>query len=192
MKGIFIYGVCLALILFALVITMGPKAALAAALAPIERYAQAALVYHMFPQAKCVVMLQTTSLTNGATGTSQNLDCKGFDFLTLDLISTTSDAATNNPSTLKIEESDDTEATNFANVSGLVGDTDFTIPSWGTNTSTILPVKFNIDLRHRKRYLRLLVTPLTTQSFTAIANLMLAERAPVNAADAGVHALVGA
>jgi len=146
----------------------------------------------MFPQSKVVVMLQTTQETNGGTITSQNLDTVGFDFVSLDIVSTTSNNTTNNPSTLKVQEADTTDASNFSDVSGLVGDTGFTIPAWGTNTSTILPVKINIDVRHRKRYLRLLVTPTTTQSFTVVANLHSADRVPVNATDAGVSVLVGA
>jgi len=147
----------------------------------------------MYPQTKSDVFLQTTSLTNGATGTA-NLDCMGFDFVTIDIISTTSNDATNNPSVLKLGESDDTVVTNFADITALVGDGagGFTVPSWFTATANAKTVKFNVDLRHRKRYLRLTVSPLTTQSFTAIANFMRGELAPVNTTDANVLALVSA
>jgi len=145
----------------------------------------------MFPQSKAVVFLQTTQETNGGTITSQNLDCQGFDFVTIDVVQTTSNNVTNNPSTLKLQQSDTTDATNFADLSGAVGDTDFTIPQVGTNTSTISSYKFNVDMRHRKRYLRLLVTPITTQSFTAVANLFRGERSASNATDANVSVLVG-
>lgn len=146
----------------------------------------------MFPQSKAVVFLQTTQETNGGTITSQNLDCMGFDFVSIDVVQTTSNNTTNNPSTLKLQHSDTTNATDFSDISGLVGDTDFTIPTVGTNTSTVQSYKFNVDMRHRKRYLRLLVTPVTTQSFTAVANLHGGERVPVNATDAGVSVLVAA
>ncbi len=144
----------------------------------------------MFPQSKVFVALQTTAATNAATATSQNIDCVGYDFLSLDLVSTTSDNVTNKPSVLKLQEADTTDATNFGDITGFVGGTSFTIPNWGTNTSTILPQKFNVDLRHRKRYIRLLVSPVTTQSFTAVANLHRGAISPVSAGDVGVGVVV--
>ena len=67
---------------------------------------------------------------------------------------------------------------------------DVTIPTVGTNTSTISSYKFNVDLRHKKRYLRLLVTPITTQSFTAIANLHRGEIVPTSATDVNASVVV--
>jgi hypothetical protein len=147
----------------------------------------------MYPQSKADLFLDTTSVTNGGTATA-NLDTIGFDFVSIDLISTTASAGTVNPSVLKLSESDDTVATNFADITALVGDGTggFTIPSWFTQTADRQVLKFNIDLRHRKRYLRLTVSPTTTQSFTALANLHRGELAPVNATDANVLALVSA
>ncbi len=144
----------------------------------------------MFPQSKVTVFLQTTSVTNAGTATSLNLDTKGFDFVSIDLLQTTSDNTTNNPSVLKLQQSDITDATGFADISGFVGDTDFTIPTVGTNTSTISSYKFNVDTRHKKRYLRLLVSPVTTQSFTAVANLFRGETTPVSATDVNASAVV--
>jgi hypothetical protein len=144
----------------------------------------------MFPQSKAVNFLQTTSVTNAGTATSQNLDCTGFDFVSIDIIQTTSNALTNKPSVLKLQDCDTTVSTSFADISGFIGGTDFTIPNVGTDTATIQTMKFNVDTRHRKRYIRLLISPVTTQSFTAMANLHRGERIPVNATDAGVAVLV--
>jgi len=144
----------------------------------------------LFAIPKTVVMLQTVSPTNGETATSQNLDTKGFDVVHIDLVQTTSNNTTNKPATLKLQHSDTTDATNFSDISGFVGGTDFTIPTVGTNTSTISSYKFKVDMRHKKRYLRLLVSPVTTQSFTAVANLFCGEIEPTNAAAANVSLLV--
>lgn len=144
----------------------------------------------MYPQSKVVVFLQTTQETNGGTITSQNLDTIGFDFVSIDVVQTTSNNVTNNPSTLKLQQSDTTDASNYSDISGFVGDTDFTIPNVGTNTATVSSYKFNVDLRHRKRYLRLLVTPITTQSFTAVANLFRGDRIPTSAADVNASVVV--
>jgi hypothetical protein len=144
----------------------------------------------LFPNSKTMVMLQTTSATNGETVTSQNLDTRGFDVVHIDVIQTTSNNVTNNPSVFRLQEADTTDASNFANVSGFVGDTDWTIPNVGTNTATISSYKLKVDVRHKKRYLRLLISPVTTQSFTAVANLFGGEIVPTNAAAANVSALV--
>lgn len=141
----------------------------------------------MRPQGKQVIAISQVAKTNAATATG-NIDTLGFDFATIDLIATTSNDTTNNPSVLKISESDDTVVTNFADVSGLVGDTDFTIPA--SVTSGNWGIKFNVDLRPRKRFLKLTVSPVTTQTFTVIANLFRGDEAPVDATGAGTKALV--
>lgn len=143
----------------------------------------------MFPQMKSTIMLQTTSATNAATVTAR-LDTLGADFVTLDIVSTTSDNATNNPSVLKLGESD-AQTGPYTDVSGFVGDTDFTIPNWHTATADAKPVKMNVDCRHRKRYLQLTISPVTTQSFTVVANMALNESTPRDATGAGALALVG-
>jgi len=126
----------------------------------------------MFPVLKSVLVLDKRGATNGET-TTANIDTIGFDFLTLDVHSSTSNNTTNNPSTFKLSESDDTVATNFVDITRFVGDGTggWVIPAWHTQTADAKPVKLDVDLRHRKRYLRLTITGLTTQDFIAIANL---------------------
>lgn len=140
---------------------------------------------------KTDVFLQTTSVTNGGTVTA-NLDTLGFDYVEIALVSTTADAATNRPSVLKLSQSDTTDATNFSDLTKFVGDGTggFTIPSWHTNTATAKALAFAVDTRSLKRYLKLTVSPRTTQSFTAVASLRVGEQSPVSAADANVLALV--
>lgn len=142
----------------------------------------------MRPQMKSTVVLNDTQVTNGETVTA-NLDTLGYDWCTLDVYMSTSNDTTNNPSTLKLGESDDTVASNFADITKFKGDdaNGFTIPNAVTEGNWI--TKFNIDLRGRKRYLRLTATPLTTQQITAIANLGRGDEAFDAAADE-VKALV--
>ena len=132
----------------------------------------------MRPSLKAAVVINDSGVTNGETATG-NIDTLGFDWMKLDVMMTTSNDTTNNPSVLKLSESDDTVVSNFANISGLVGDTDFTIPAADTSNSDIYT--FNVDLRGRKRYIKLSVTPVTTQGVHAIANLGLGDEAPVSA-----------
>jgi hypothetical protein len=143
----------------------------------------------MNPVRKCVLAINQLSTTNAATA-SGNIDTLGYDRAEIDVIATSSNDTTNNPSVLKISESNDTVVTNFADVSGAVGDTDFTIPAAYTNTASDFKVKFNIDLRNRKRYLKVSVSPVTTQIISAVANLSIGDEGPTSATDANVDALV--
>ncbi|HUS98215.1 MAG TPA: hypothetical protein VMX97_15920, partial [Hyphomicrobiaceae bacterium] len=117
------------------------------------------------------VAIFSASFTAAATA-SGNVDTLGYDFAVVDLIESASNAATNNCSVLKISESDD--ATTFVDVSGLVGDTDFTIPA-SVTTGVQSVVQMRIDLRGRKRYLKLSASPVTTQVLTGFAHLHIGE-----------------
>ncbi len=138
------------------------------------------------------VVLKQQSATNGATLTSDVIDTMGYDYCEIVVHGTTSDNATNNPATLKVTECDTTVATDFANVSGFVGDTDFTIPNSPTATTTAPFAIFGVDTRKRKRYLKVLVSPLTTQTFSVIAiqGMGRSAQAPVGTTDQNVAVIV--
>ncbi|MDH3636847.1 MAG: hypothetical protein OES09_00080 [Gammaproteobacteria bacterium] len=129
----------------------------------------------MRPSFKCDVAITPASFTNAATA-SGNVDTLGFDAMTLDVFMSTSDSTSNNPSVLKLSESDDTVVTNFADITAFVGDTAFTIPN--AVTSGDWAYKFNVDLRGRKRYIKTSVSPTTTQVIAAVANLYVGDEAP--------------
>ena len=135
----------------------------------------------MFPAFKSVLGLDKRGATNGEPVTA-NIDTRGADFMTLDVHSSSSNNATNNPSTFKLSEGDTTDATAFSDITAFVGDGTggWTVPSWHTQTADDKCVKFDVDLRHRKRYLKLTITPVTTQDFIAIANLGRNEATPVS------------
>lgn len=135
----------------------------------------------MFPVLKSVLVLDKRGATNGETVTA-NIDTLGADWMTLDVHSSTSNNTTNNPSTFKLSEGDTTDATAFSDITAFVGDGTggWTVPSWHTQTADAKCVKFDVDLRHRKRYLKLTLTPITTQDFIAIANLGRNENTPTS------------
>jgi len=139
------------------------------------------------PAPKQVIAISQASTTNAATATGI-IDTQGYDYAVIDVIMSTSNDATNNPSVFNLLESDDTVATNAVTVSGFVGDTDWTIPN--AVTSGNWGVQFRVDCRARKRYLRLAISPVTTQTITAIANLYRGDEMPVNTTSANVKALV--
>lgn len=137
--------------------------------------------------AKRGVLVTPASFTNGQTA-SGYIDTRGFDYLEVEVTMATSNNVTNSPSVLKLMESDDTETTNFANISGTVGGTDFTIG----NHSTSLPNQhvFGVALQGRKRYIRCDVSPRTTQITSITGRLSAGEEAPINATAANVRTLV--
>lgn len=143
----------------------------------------------MKPAIKTVIALAPASTTNGATQTA-NIDCLGFDHLSLDLCGTTADVVSNKYSVCKLSEADTTDATNFSDITKFVagGAGGFTLAN--ANTSNPYAVKFNVDLRGRKRYIKVTASPRTTQTLWAHASLGIAEQAPVNATDANVNTLV--
>lgn len=136
---------------------------------------------------KQVIAISQASTTNAGTAFGY-IDTLGFDYLEVDVITSTSDDTTNNPSVLKLSECETTVTTSFANISGAVGDTDFTIPA--AVTSGNWGAKFAVDLRGRMRYIGVSLSPLTTQVVTAIGNLALGDEGPDGSTDANVKVLV--
>lgn len=131
---------------------------------------------------KYLHIVKQQAATAGATLTSDLVDTKGFDYVTFVVVGTTSDNATNNPSVLKVQEADDTNATSFADIAELVGDgaSGFTVPSSPTSTTTAPFAVLGVSLLGRKRNLRMQISPLTTQTFSVVAQLTRANEMPNN------------
>lgn len=152
----------------------------------------------MLPQAKLLLDSVTGagSATNAGTYTSANIDTLGVDYVTIDVAATTQSASTQagSPSVLKIQESDTTVVTSFADVVGFRGgsatatNVDFVVGIG--KTTGINAYKLNVDCRARKRYLNVVASPTTTQTFQTTANGFRAEQSPVTASKAGVLNLV--
>lgn len=150
----------------------------------------------MFPQFATRVAINAVSKTNGATATgiidTLMPDGQGkAQFATIDVIMATADVVSNKPTVLKLQEADTTDASNFADIVGFRGGTDFTIPNANTAATAVLQnnYKFDVDLRARKRYLQVVVSPQTTQVITAIANLGRAPQSPITATKANAMTL---
>ena len=141
----------------------------------------------MIPNSRQAILICDAGVTNGETVTGY-VDTIDYDYMTMDVVLGTSDTATNNPSTLRLTEGDTTVVSNAATFGSFVGDTGFTIPN--CVTSGTWGVKFNVDLRNRKRYIFLTVTPLTTQAVVGVANLFKGGEAPDGTTQANVKALV--
>ena len=128
------------------------------------------------------------SVASNATFTHE-VDTAGFKYLSLDVMFspyTASNVSIAN--VLRVGESDTAGGTP-TNISGLVGGTDFTIASTGSSTGANIGAiaRFNVDLRGRRRYLTVTVTPSTTVSVVTNARLSKAEQHASTASESGVN-----
>lgn len=109
------------------------------------------------------ILLAPEATTNGETNTA-TLDCKGEKFVDITVQIGAFNGGTSGVSPLvcKLSESDDTEATNFADISGA---------SAASSITASGNCRFNVDLRKRKRYLKLTFSPATasTNSSTIVS-----------------------
>lgn len=143
---------------------------------------------------KSVVTIMGTGVTNAGTGTSV-IDRLGWDYVSLDLVLGTANVVSNIPTVLKIAESDITDSTGYANVVAFTGGTatstsiGFVIPTVSDTTNPNV-YRMNIDCRGRKRYLKLSVSPATTQLGFVAARLRRAKETPQSASAAGCALVV--
>ena len=132
---------------------------------------------------KSVVALGPISFSAAGTAISASIDTKAYEELQLVVTKTTH--ATDYITVLTIQQSDDTVLTNFAAVTGYVAGTDWTLASLtgGTNAASEKAAGvFNIDLRGKKRYFRVLVTNGGVTGVIGITGtLARAEQAPITA-----------
>ena len=153
----------------------------------------------MLPQLKDISPLNPIqSATNGATVTFTPIDTIGFDWATIDIVGTTQSASTQagSPSTLKLQEADNTSATSFVDIVGARGasatgtSVDFLVGIGVVVTTLQNSYKFNVDCRARKRYIQAVITPTTSQTFACVANAGRGEQSPSTAVKAGALNLI--
>lgn len=100
-------------------------------------------------------------ITAATTARTANLDCQDANFATVRVV-LGAEANTNSTNVaIQLSESDDTVVTNFATFSASFNRT-------VDNTSGVVATN-HVDLRGRKRYLRLTVTPDTTTNGAVIS-----------------------
>ena len=135
--------------------------------------------------------VNTGSFTAAGTATASIVDCKGFDAATISVFS----SITNNWSTLAIQQSDTTDATNFASISGTICGTDWTAATayvTASGTTAASGVQFNLSTKARKRYLRVLHGGGVASTSTIVASLGQAANVPFDATSYGAITLVNA
>lgn len=132
---------------------------------------------------KVVAELPTAAVGSTATATL-TIDTIGYDHASVTVLRA-SNASTVFANVVKVEESDDNSS--YSNVTALVGGGTggFSIPAV-SNTSSAAILKFDIDTRAKKRYLKVSYTPGATATVAMVARLGRAEESPVSNSDAGV------
>jgi hypothetical protein len=125
------------------------------------------------------LLLAPQAMTNSATVTA-NLDCQGAAYATV-RVALASEINTNAVGpTLSLLESDDTVVTNFATV---------TADRTAEDITGAKEVTYGVDMRGRKRYLRLSVSTETTTNdnvtVAAVATLSRQTERPAGTTDAG-------
>ena len=141
---------------------------------------------------KSVVALGPVSLTAAGVATSATIDAKGYEELQLVVTRTTH--ATDYITTLTIQNSDTDVASNFATITGYVQGTDYSAASLsgGTNAATEKAAGvFNLDLRGKKRYFRVLVTQGAATGVVGVTGtLARPEQAPITATNVNAGVVV--
>ena len=141
---------------------------------------------------KSVCPLGPISFSAAGTAISASIDTKAYEELQLVVTKTTH--ATDYITVLTIQQSDDTVLTNFAAVTGYVAGTDWTLASLtgGTNAATEKAAGvFNIDLRGKKRYFRVLVTNGAATGIVGITGtLARGSEAPITATNQNAGVVV--
>ena len=87
----------------------------------------------------------------------------------------------------KLQHGDSTSS--YADVSGFVGGTSFTFPT-PANTTADTVVRFDVDLRGKKRYLKVVATGNATGSVYSMARLGKPEDGPDTASEKGASVAV--
>lgn len=138
------------------------------------------------------VVGHTENLTAAQTHTL-TIDTLGYAYVSVDVCQEafanagyTSQAAF---TVLKLEESDNNSS--YSNVTAFVGGGTggFTIPT-PSSTSADVVVRMDVDVRGKKRYLKITATPYTTGTVYTVARLGKGTDGPVSASAKGVNTTV--
>jgi len=127
---------------------------------------------------KSTLILEAVTASTGDTITSSRLDTKGYSYARI-VVHASTQATNKSPAAFTLVEGDASD-TNTAAITGCVAGTDYTIPAPASATDGKPYFEFDVDLRGRKRYLTLVITPASTQTYSAQADLYRGQEAPNN------------
>lgn len=140
---------------------------------------------------KTVASIGTADTATNATF-SHVIDTLGYEYASVDIVleanSATTDALAR---ALSLQHSDTDSDAAYAGITEFVGGGTggFTIPTTSSSSASNI-VRFNLDMRGRKRYLRVRATPQAASVVCSVARLGKANVGPANASDKGVAVVV--
>lgn len=111
------------------------------------------------------------------------IDCKGYNHASIDVAYEPASTASAVATVLKLQQSD-TDGS-YADVTGYVGGTDFTIPTPASTSETVV-VRFDVDLKGKKRFLNVASTLTTSGGVASVVRLSKGETGGVKGANAAV------
>lgn len=114
------------------------------------------------------------------------IDCKGYAHASIDVCYEPVAAAgtASAVATVCKLQSSDTDGS-YADLTGYVGGTDFTVPTPANTTDTVV-VRFDVDLRGKKRYLNVASTLQASGGVASVVRLSKGEVGGVKGADVSV------
>jgi len=134
------------------------------------------------------VILNLSGSTAGVTVLTGSIDTKGFSYLSIGVLANSTAAVHTTVANNALEESDDNST--FSAISAAASGTGFT-PTTVTVASSGPKIIYNVDLRGRKRYLKVTVGLAATATSVGIfGTLSRASDAPVSATEQGAAYLV--
>lgn len=123
----------------------------------------------------------TSSQTNTLT-----LDTLGFEYASIDVIYGPAASTSSVAQTLTLQQSDSASA-DYGNVTGFTGDLKPAAYAGQTVTDTMTTVRLDVDMRGKKRYLRVATSPNTDTVIVVAARLSKGEEGPYDTTTKGVR-----
>ena len=123
----------------------------------------------------------TSSQTNTLT-----LDTLGFEYASIDVIYGPAASTSSVAQTLTLQQSD-TSGGVYENVTGFTGDLKPAAYAGQTVTDTMTTVRLDVDMRGKKRYLRVATSPNTDTVIVVAARLSKGEEGPYDTTTKGVR-----
>ena len=139
-------------------------------------------------RSKTDAFIGTADTATNATA-QHTIDTLGYAYASIDVVfeaaAATTDAICR---AIKVEESD-ASGSGYSDIAALVGNGTggFAIPTSGSRTAGSNVVRLNLDLRGKKRYLRVNATPVAASVVASVVRLGRGEVGTSGASDSGVQ-----
>lgn len=140
---------------------------------------------------RTVASIGTADTATNATF-SHVIDTLGYDYASVDVVLEANSATTDAfARALSLQQSDNNADTAYAGITEFVGGGSggFTIPTTSLSSASNI-ARFNLDLRGRRRYLRVRATPQASSVVCSVVRLGKADVGPANASEVGVGVVI--